>query len=50
MLKAYEESFGADTNIHSLDCSDGFIGINVCQNLSKLGQVLYLIPVIPATW
>lgn len=30
-----EETFEDDGYIHYLSCSDGFMGIDICQNLSN---------------
>lgn len=30
-----EETFGSDVYVHYLDASDGFMGVDTCQNLSN---------------
>ena len=33
--KGHQETFGSDGYVHYLDASDGFMGVDTCQNLSN---------------
>lgn len=35
ITKWQEETFGSDGHVHFLDYGDGFMTVNICQNLSR---------------
>ena len=35
ITKWQEETFGSDRHVHFLDYDDGFMTVNICQNLSR---------------